>query len=153
MYTQRFYTYDDALRCIFSEMLFEHDDVISRKLKRHQYSQCEVLSNSVGDMVFRSYTTDILFITRDGYVFCTGLYSKTTRRQLSWFLSEYYTGLDYHGVANMYYNNEIYNCLTNEFASKEIVAKRYGLYKKKEKYDRFYNDYDGSDYVCRDIER
>lgn len=146
MYTQRFYHYDDAFRCIFNEMLFEHDDVISRKLKRHQYSQCEVLSNSIGDMVFRSYTTDVLYITRDGYVFCTGLYSKTTRRQLSWFLSEHYIGLDYYGIVNLLDRGEIYNCLTGEIASKEVIANRFGLYKKKEKYD-------GWDYVCRDIER
>lgn len=63
----------------------------TRKLNNHPYSKCHV-EQEQGKTCFVSYNTAVIFIEyRDGerFVECTGTYSQTTRKQISWFLREY----------------------------------------------------------------
>lgn len=48
------------------------------KLKNHPYAQCEIFTCDSGSTIFRSYETNVICITADGDLFCTGLYSRTT---------------------------------------------------------------------------
>lgn len=142
--TLSFYNKNNAISFVLNKQL-NAIDVHSRPLRKHKYAQCEVEWNDWGDAKLVSYSTDVLFITSDGYVFCTGLYSRTTRRHISWYLSEQYLGLDYYGVANLLDTKSIYNYHTEKFITKDEFAKKLGIYNK-------YDNNVKCEYYCVDFD-
>lgn len=61
------------------------------KLKGHEGSNCHVVVAN-GVIRFYSYNTEVITIKRINekrYVKCTGTYSTTTTRQITYFLKEY----------------------------------------------------------------
>jgi len=68
----------------------------SRKLSNHKYSQCHINRFDDGTVQFVSYTTPVVEIRPNGYVYALPYfnYSATTRKQVGWFLREY-TDLSY----------------------------------------------------------
>lgn len=80
-----------------------------KNLKNHPYCQChvEVEDNRI---VFVSYSTAVIFITyRDGkrYIECTGTYSQTTRKQISYFCREYLPEYCYYDMKNIVGRGEV----------------------------------------------
>ena len=70
------------------------------KLKNHPYCNCYVLKdNDIIKLV--SYITEVIIAVRnpknknEWFLKCTGTYSQTTRKQISWFLREYFPKIDY----------------------------------------------------------
>ena len=84
------------------------------KLKNHPYAQCLVREQIDGSVVFISYNTDVIYIDKDGWLYVTGLYSATTRKQIGWFLNEYVPALTYQDIKSLYYNNCALNIHTGE---------------------------------------
>ena len=84
------------------------------KLKNHPYSQCSVRELIDGSVVFTSYNTDVIYIDNEGWLYVTGLYSATTRKQIGWFLNEYVPALSYQDIKSLYYNNRVLNIYTAE---------------------------------------
>ena len=84
------------------------------KLKNHPYAQCSVRELIDGSVVFTSYSTDVIYIDKDGWLYVTGLYSATTRKQIGWFLKEYVPALAYQDIKSLYYNNRLLNIYTAE---------------------------------------
>ena len=82
----------------------------TRKLTNHKSAQCHVLIEDNGIINFISYTTLVIqAVPSDcgGYVlYCTGTYSQTTRKQIGWFLKEYFNNLCYYDVKNAYEHTE-----------------------------------------------
>lgn len=74
----------------------------TRKLTNHKSAQCHVLIEDNGTINFISYTTLVIQavpLTSGQYVlFCTGTYSVTTRRQIGWFLKEYFGDVSYYDI-------------------------------------------------------
>ena len=72
-----------------------------RKLKDHKYAQCHVELRA-DQMRFWSYSTVVITATltpAGGHVIsCTGTYSPTTRKQIGWFLKEYFPTLNYYDM-------------------------------------------------------
>lgn len=71
-----------------------------------------------------SYTTRVLTLTTINgirYVECTGLYSMTTRKHISWFLREYAPDLKYTDIRDMKFN-EAYCLETGELMPKKVTA-------------------------------
>lgn len=72
-----------------------------RKLENHQSCQCyvEIDRNMI---YFVSYETTVLFCERtmEGTweINCTGTYSQTTRKQIGYFLKEYFPMLNYYDM-------------------------------------------------------
>ena len=85
------------------------------KLKNHPYAQCSVRVYSDGSVVFTSYKTVVIYIDKEGWLYVTGLYSATTRKQIGWFLNEYVPALTYQDIKILYYNNRVLNIHTGEF--------------------------------------
>lgn len=75
-----------------------------KQLKEHPHAQCYVFTDdSRTKMIFVSYYTDVIIILHDitdkSYNFkCTGTYSATTRKQIGWFLKEYFPELNYYDM-------------------------------------------------------
>ena len=84
------------------------------KLKNHPYAQCSVRELIDGSVVFTSYSTDVIYIDKDGWLYVSGLYSATTRKQIGWFLNEYVPALSYQDIKSLYYNNRVLNIYTAE---------------------------------------
>ena len=84
------------------------------KLKNHPYSNCSVRVLLDGSVVFTSYNTDVIYIDKDGWLYVSGLYSATTRKQIGYFLKEYVPVLNYYDIKCLYYSNHMINIHTGE---------------------------------------
>ena len=85
------------------------------KLKNHPHANCSVRVLNDGSIVFRSYSTVVIYINKDGWLYVNGLYSATTRKQIGWFLNEYVPTLSYQDIKMLYYKNLSRNIHTGEF--------------------------------------
>lgn len=85
------------------------------KLKNHPYAQCSVRILTDGSVVFTSYNTDVIYIDKDGWLYVSGLYSATTRKQIGYFLKEYAPALSYYDIKNLYFTSCYLNvnCVLN----------------------------------------
>ena len=86
------------------------------KLTEHKSANCYVLISENGNNIqFISYSTVVLNCDAisdracEYVISCSGLYSMTTRKQIGWFLKEYFNNLSYYSVKYAYEKNE--NCL------------------------------------------
>lgn len=74
----------------------------TRKLTNHEHAQCFVAIEDDGTINFISYRTLVIRAVLDTsgqYVlFCTGTYSQTTRKQIGWFLKEYFGDVSYYDM-------------------------------------------------------
>jgi hypothetical protein len=74
----------------------------TRKLTNHKHSQCHVEIEDNGTINFISYTTLVIrAVPFEGYgyiLYCTGTYSQSTRRQIGWFLKEYFGDISYYDM-------------------------------------------------------
>ena len=77
------------------------------KLKNHPYCNCYVELDNIEnptEIIFISYKTLVIYATKKDNVWhieCSGTYSQTTRKQISWFLREYFPGLFYQDVKSI----------------------------------------------------
>ena len=92
------------------------------KLKNHPYANCSVRVLLDGSVVFTSYITDVIYIDKDGWLYVSGLYSATTRKQIGWFLKEYVPALSYQDIKSLYYNNRALNIYTGEIKKRIIPS-------------------------------
>ena len=84
------------------------------KLKNHPYANCSVRVLLDGSVVFTSYNTDVIYIDKDGWLYVSGLYSATTRKQIGYFLKEYVPFLSFQDIKSLYYNKRLLNIYTGE---------------------------------------
>ena len=84
------------------------------KLKNHPYAQCSVRVLLDGSLVFTSYNTDVIYIDKDGWLYVSGLYSATTKKQIGYFLKEYVPFLSFQDIKSLYYNKSLLNIYTAE---------------------------------------
>ena len=84
------------------------------KLKNHPYSNCSVRVLLDGSVVFTSYNTDVIYIDKDGWLYVSGLYSATTRKQIGYFLKEYVPQLNYYDIKSLYWADRMLNIHTGE---------------------------------------
>ena len=82
------------------------------KLKNHPYSNCSVRVLLDGSVVFTSYNTDVIYIEKGGWLYVSGLYSATTRKQIGYFLKEYIPQLNYYDIKWLYYSKQTINIHT-----------------------------------------
>lgn len=73
--------------------------MLKKNLKSMPYAQATVIITD--EIVLRSYQTDVIIVTADGWLVCTGTYSATTRRHISAFMREYGYG-DYQLAKFLY---------------------------------------------------
>ena len=80
-------------------------------LKSMPYAQATVIITD--EIVLRSYKTDVIIVTADGWLICTGTYSATTRRHIGAFMREYGYG-DYQLAKMLYKEGMKLNIYTGE---------------------------------------
>lgn len=92
-----------------------------KKLTNHPYSKCHVEIDAMGGIHFISYKSEVLTISPAGWLYCHDLYSATTRKQISWFMSEYCSPLTYYDVKRCYYHDMQMNIHTVEIRPVETA--------------------------------
>ena len=83
-------------------------------LKYMPYAQAHVEKYEDGMVALISYRTGIIQIDAEGWLKCSGLYSRTTIRHISAFMKEYGNGLSYYSAKDAYVNNYAINIYTGE---------------------------------------
>lgn len=86
---------------------------MAKKLSLMPYAQAEVYTDTEGNTVLRSYSTDVIILSPEGWLVCTGLYSATTRKHISAFMREY-TPYDYQFAKKAFEGRYTINIYTGE---------------------------------------
>ena len=87
--------------------------MIKKKLQNMPYAQAYVVIDEHGAKTLVSYTTEVVTIDPLGWLTCTGTYSQTTRKHISYFMREY-TNLTYYHAKDAYENNYTINIYSRE---------------------------------------
>ena len=93
-----------------------------KKLTDHPYSQCYLSIDPKVGIHFYSYRTLVITIDTEGWLTCYGLYSRSTIRQIGWFMREYCSPLTYHDAKRCYCGNMQINIHTGEIRSVETFS-------------------------------
>ena len=86
---------------------------MEKKLSKMPYAQAKVIIIDNGDIILRSYYTDVAMIRSDGWLTINGLYSATTRRHISAFVKEY-ANISYQLAKDLCVKKMAYNIYTGE---------------------------------------
>ena len=89
---------------------------VDARLKYRPHAQCGVRFDQNGAIRFISYNTEVITIDPEGWLTCTGLYSNTTRMQISKFLQEYAPNITLKEVKKCVEYNYTINIYTGEVA-------------------------------------
>lgn len=84
-----------------------------KSLSTMPYAKAKVYTYDNGTKVLKSYSTDVVELTVDGWLIVFGLYSATTRKHISAFMREF-TKENYYTAKSCYINNIAYNIYTGE---------------------------------------
>lgn len=91
-----------------------------KRLEYCPYGSAGIINQADGGIVMVSYTTPVCGITADGWAWCSGTYSATTRKHIGAFCKEYGEGvLDYHVMKALAMNGEMLNMDTMEIVKAE----------------------------------
>jgi hypothetical protein len=85
-----------------------------KKLEKMPYAQAHVEIDEKGNAYLFSYNTLVAGISVDGWCWCRGTYSQTTRRHIGAFAKEYTENFSYHDFKKMAADNAMINCFTGE---------------------------------------
>lgn len=85
-----------------------------KKLSAMPYAQACVRIYDNGMIVLQSYSTDVIIIDENGFMECTGTYSRTTIRHISAFMREYGHGCTYYTAKQLYLTGDKMNLITGE---------------------------------------
>ena len=86
---------------------------MEKKLNKMPYAQAKVIITDNGNIMLRSYYTDVAMIRSDGWLTINGLYSATTRRHIGAFVKEY-ANISYQLAKDLYVKKMAYNIYTGE---------------------------------------
>ena len=84
-----------------------------RKFNGHPYAQATIHEQDNGTIALVSYTTTVIVIDADGWMYVRGLYSRTTIKHIGWFMKE--IGLTYQHAKRAYIDEKEYNIRTGEY--------------------------------------
>lgn len=94
--------------------MFGMNIVNSFPMPEHESAQCRILVREDGTMLLRSYDTIVLALSRDGWLECSGLYSRTTIKHIGWFMRNYGRGCTYYTAKEAYETDTVVNLETGE---------------------------------------
>lgn len=86
---------------------------MEKKLNAMPCAQAKVIIMDNGNIILRSYYTDVAMIRSDGWLTINGLYSATTRKHIGAFVKEY-ANITYQLAKDLYFKKMAYNIYTGE---------------------------------------
>lgn len=97
------------------------DYTMKKTLPDHEYAQAYVIIDDDGISLI-SYTTLVCNIDADGFLTCTGTYSRTTIKHIGWFMRAYGHGLTYYDAKRCYLDDVGINVYTGEVKTLKELA-------------------------------
>ena len=86
---------------------------MEKKLNKMPHAQAKAIIMDNGNIILRSYCTDVAMIRSDGWLTVNGLYSATTRKHIGAFVKEY-ANISYQLAKDLYIKKMAYNIYTGE---------------------------------------
>ena len=86
---------------------------MEKKLNKMPHAQAKAIIMDNGNIILRSYCTDVAMIRSDGWLTVNGLYSATTRKHIGTFVKEY-ANISYQLAKDLYIKKMAYNIYTGE---------------------------------------
>lgn len=76
------------------------------RLDGHKQANAHIIREN-NNIILVSYSTAILWYdTMENTVYCSGLYSMTTRKHIGWFMNQFFNNkYNYHDIKYIYNNN------------------------------------------------
>ena len=87
--------------------------ITKTKLTFMPYAQATVIIDDDNNITLRSYKTDVIYLSKEGFLTVTGLYSMTTRKHIGAFMREY-TPFDFSVAKKCYEGKYKFNIYTGE---------------------------------------
>ena len=84
------------------------------KIPGHESAACKVIHCADGSVILQSYSTKVICIDADGWLYCSGLYSRTTIKHIGWFMRLYGHGCGYYTAKAAYESQTVVNLATGE---------------------------------------
>lgn len=88
----------------------------------HEYAQAKIITMDDGTIMLQSYRTIVASVTEDGWLDCSGTYSRTTIKHIGWFMrivkARFGYG-DYYTAKGAYETGTCVNLLTGEVKTYE----------------------------------
>lgn len=103
----------------------DYDVVKTWKMPNHEYAQCKILERRDGALVLQSYNTIVVSITKDGWMDCSGIYSRTTIKHIGWFMKCYGNGCGYYDAKWAWQHDSCVNIYTGEVLTYEEYNKKF----------------------------
>lgn len=94
---------------------------MKKTLKNHKYASAYILEDERGTHLI-SYTTLVCTVDPEGWLTCTGLYSRTTIKHIGWFMREFGAGRTYYDAKECYLNDVGMNVYTGEIKTLKELA-------------------------------
>lgn len=82
------------------------------KITGHESAQAKIVRYEDGSISLKSYNTFVCGINPDGFIWCNGLYSRTTIKHIGWFAK--LIGCSYYDFKNCYELAHFFNIHTGE---------------------------------------
>ena len=90
---------------------------VDKLMPDHESSSCGINERN-GNHVLISYTTTVCGMDMEGWCWCNGTYSATTRKHIGWFakyLSNHGAAVSYQTFKRCYEDSKEYNIFTGEY--------------------------------------
>ena len=94
---------------------------MKKALNNHKYAQAYTISDERGVSLI-SYTTLVCTVDPDGWLTCTGIYSRTTIKHIGWFMREFGHGRTYYDAKRCYLDDVGMNVYTGEIKTLKELA-------------------------------
>lgn len=89
----------------------------------HEYAQAKIITMDNGTITLQSYRTIVASVTEDGWMDCTGTYSRTTIKHIGWFMryisEKFGVKVSYYDAKWCYEHDSIVNIFTGEVKTYE----------------------------------
>ena len=95
--------------------------MIIKTLSGHEYAQAHVIIDENGVSLI-SYRTLVCTVDNEGWLTCTGTYSRTTIKHIGWFMRAYGHGLNYYHAKQCYQDDMAMNVFTGELIPVKQLA-------------------------------
>lgn len=79
------------------------------RLKGHEQAQAHIIREGCNIELWSYSTKVLIYNTLNKTIECTGLYSDTTKRHISWFMNQFIAGFDYYDIKKSYLENKLLN--------------------------------------------
>lgn len=97
--------------------------VKTEKFEGHENANARIVYCADGNILLKSYNTTVLALTPNNWLYCSGLYSRTTIKHIGWFMSKF--GSHYYVAKAAALSNMMVNIKTEDMITYDEFEEKY----------------------------